>query len=75
MRATVSDGVRPPAMHKSPVKRGFLWCRGDDRRWRRKLCEGGLGALGEIRTPDPRIRGPKLIPNNQAAALASNPDV
>ena len=27
-----------------------------------KRCEGGAGALGEIRTPDPRIRSPMLYP-------------
>src|SRR6202035_5980158 len=31
--------------------------------------EGGLGALGEIRTPDPRIRSPMLYPAELRARL------
>src|SRR3981081_3777059 len=57
-------------MQVSLMKWGFLECRGDDGRWRGKGCEGGLGALGEIRTPDPRIRSPMLYPAELRARVA-----
>jgi hypothetical protein len=62
MPATVSDGRRLSTMQKSLVGQGFLAYQGDDWRWCVKLDEGGLGALGEIRTPDPRNRNPMLYP-------------
>ena len=40
------------------------------------LAEGGLGALGEIRTPDPRIRSPMLYPAElRARAWGRLPDL
>src|ERR1700688_1567536 len=49
-------------MKEMPSDIGLLEFFGDDRRWRVKGGEVGLGALGEIRTPDPRIRSPMLYP-------------
>src|SRR5437667_7157744 len=37
-----------------------------------KLGEGGLGALGEIRTPDPRNRNPMLYPAELRARAGRN---
>src|ERR1700675_2769644 len=45
-----------------PILQGSSGRCGDDGRWRVKRGEGGLGALGEIRTPDPRNRNPMLYP-------------
>src|ERR1700730_15065817 len=76
MRATASAGVRSSPMQESPVKLVFLRHRDAGRRWRMKVGEGGLGALGEIRTPDPRIRSPMLYPAElRARAWGRLPDL
>jgi hypothetical protein len=62
LRATAHDGKRPPVMKEMPSNIGFRELRADGWRLRVKGGEGGLGALGEIRTPDPRIRSPMLYP-------------
>src|SRR6266481_6050307 len=62
MRATGSEGRRPIAMKEMPSNIGLFEFFGDGGRWRMKAGEGGLGALGEIRTPDPRNRNPMLYP-------------
>src|SRR6266478_2034867 len=52
---TADDAQRPPITRETPILPGLIRRCGDDRRWRVKGGEGGVGALGEIRTPDPRI--------------------
>jgi hypothetical protein len=47
----------------------FLGHCGDDRRLRVRRGEGGAGALGEIRTPDPQIRSLVLYPAELRAPL------
>src|SRR5207237_9801963 len=62
MRTAASDGKRRAAMKEMPLNIGFVEVRGDGGRCRVKGGEGGVGALGEIRTPDPRNRNPMLYP-------------
>src|ERR1700686_2943458 len=66
---TADDAQRPPITRETAILPGFIGRCGDDRRWRVKCGEGGVGALGEIRTPDPRIRSPMLYPAEPRARL------